>query len=191
MKPHFVFAALIALSAAVASEFKRDVPHATWEPIFFRSIDELTRKIHWKPLRSAPVGADSLEVRVWIGFGLVPLQAYRLRREGDHWSAEHIIDSVERAAAADVHAAVPKSGWPALWRELDQLGLLTLPDSSALPPPEELVADGESYVVEINTGNTYRTYQYGNPQFQRWPEAKKIVRIIDILQRELAASAKA
>jgi hypothetical protein len=186
MKPHIALVALFAIAAA-AAEFQRIIPHATWEPIFFESINALSGKVHWEPLRAAPVGADSLEVRVWIGFGRFPLEAFRLRREGSRWSAQHVIDTIEKTARARLPDVRPKSDWASVWRELDQLGLLTLPDSSSLPNPEVLVNDGESYVVEINTGNTYRTYQYGNPQFQRWPEAKKIIRIIEILHRELSS----
>src|SRR5689334_14911306 len=124
---------LLSVSIALGSDFRRDIPHATWEPIFFGEINQLSRKVHWKPLRAAPVGADSLEVRVWIGFGVVPLEAFRLHWDGIHWSAEHVFDTVQTAAPASVHAVSPKSGWTAMWRELTRLGLLSLPDSSVLP----------------------------------------------------------
>jgi len=192
MKPRvLVILLILPLADVFAGEFRRDIPRTTWEPIFFRSIDKLSRKVGWQPLRAAPVVTDSLEVRVWIGFGVMPLEAFRLRRDGTNWSAQHVVDTVEPAVPVKAEVVSPKSDWQTLWHQLDEFGLLTLPDSSALPPPEEMAFDGESYVVEINTGNAYRTYQYGNPQFQRWPQAKKIVRIIEILHHELATPPKA
>ncbi len=38
-----------------------------------------------------------------------------------------------------------------------------------------MILDGDSYVIEINHDGRYRTCQYGNPQRQKWPEAKKII----------------
>jgi hypothetical protein len=78
----------------------------------------------------------------------------------------------------------PKSGWEKLWKEITYLGVLTLPDSSTLPD-EEIVLDGVSYVVEINQNNQYRTYQYGNPEAQKRPQAKQIIEIVQILSDEL------
>jgi hypothetical protein len=46
--------------------------------------------------------------------------------------------------------------------------------------------DGVSYVVEINQNHRYRTYHYGNPKEQKWPEAKKIIEIVQTLSDELA-----
>ncbi|MDQ1422079.1 MAG: hypothetical protein QOJ52_4041 [Acidimicrobiaceae bacterium] len=179
---------ILSLAAFVsAGEFRRDIPRATWEPIFFQSVNDLTHRVGWEPLRNKSVAADSLEVRVWIGFGVVPLEAFRLRRDGSQWSAQHVIDTVQKAGPANVRAASPKSGWATLWRDLTHLGLLTLPDSSALPREEEMILDGESYVVEISQNDSYRTYEYSNPQFQRWPEAKKIVQIVQTLHRELGS----
>ena len=168
-----------------ASEFHREIPRASWEPIFFRSIDALTRRAGWQPLRAGPVPDGAVEVRIWIGFGLTPLEGYRLRRDGERWSAQHVKDSGDHASRVDVHSVSPKSGWPIVWRQLTDVGILTLTDSSALPRQEVVMLDGISYVVEINHGNAYRTYEYGNPQVQRWPEAKKIEKIVQTLQREL------
>jgi hypothetical protein len=83
-----------------------------------------------------------------------------------------------------VRDIAPKSGWDKLWTSLVQLDLLTLPDSSTLHG-EELVVDGVCYVVEINHDGRYRTYEYSNPQHQKWPEAKKIIGIVQTLHDEL------
>jgi len=166
-----------------AGEFQRDIPKGTWEPIFFESINRLATKAGLKPLREAPLSSGSLEVRVWIGFGLSPLQGYSLRRDGSRWTGRHIMESFQQTNSVRVQEITPKSGWDRLWTRLVQLDLLTLPNSSTLHG-EDMVRDGVSYVVEINRDGRYRTYQYGNPQEQKWPEAKKIISIVQTLHDE-------
>src|SRR5438067_763572 len=79
-----------------AAELKQDIPKATWEPIFFKSINQLTTKAGWKSLRAAPLPAGLLEVRIWIGFGLSPLQGYSLRQEGSRWTGRYVKDSLQQ-----------------------------------------------------------------------------------------------
>jgi hypothetical protein len=167
-----------------ADELKREIPNAIWEPIFFKSINELAAKADWKSLREAPLPSGSLEVRVWVGFGLSPLQGYSLRRDGSRWTGHYVVDDFQQTNSVTVHDIMPKSDWSKVWIRLVQLDLLTLPDSSTLRG-EKSMLDGVSYVVEINQGGSYRTYQYGNPQEQEWPEAKKILNIVQILHDEV------
>ena len=166
-----------------AAELERDIPKATWEPIFFKSINRLATTAGWKSLREAPLPAESLEVRAWIGFGLSPLQGYSLRQDGSRWTGRYIIESFQQTNSVTARDITPKSGWERFWNRLGQLNLLTLPDSSTLRG-EEMVMDGVSYVVEINRDGRYRTYEYGNPQEQKWPEAKKIISIVQMLHDE-------
>jgi hypothetical protein len=178
-------AVILWAQSSVAAAFRRDIPKADWEPIFFESIDRLTSLAGWTPLRKQPVPPDALEVRIWIGFGLSPLEVYSLRRDGSKWSGWTIGDqrNVTRVKPQQI---TPKSGWEPFWNRLVSLGLLTLPDSSSLPN-EVMVFDGVSYVVEINNNHRYRTYHYSNPQRQKWPEAKNIIEIVQTLSDELAS----
>ena len=182
----FIFLVVGAAFAGVveAGDFKRDIPNAGWEPIFFGEINRLTAQAGWTPLRDAALPPESLEVRIWMGFGLTPLEGFSIRRDGATWTGHFAVEGSGPTNLAKVRGVTPKSGWEKLWNEVTNLGLLTLPDSSTLPD-EELVLDGESYVVEINQNNQYRTYMYGNPQEQKWPQAKQIIRIVDILSDEL------
>jgi hypothetical protein len=77
----------------------------------------------------------------------------------------------------------PKSGWEALWQKLVEAGILTLPDSSELEYKND-VTDGKSYVVETNVENVYRTYEYGNPNYEELKEAKQIIKIGQIIADE-------
>gem|GEM_PF-917386 len=182
------------------------IPNASWEPIFFESINTLSEKINWRPLRETGVPSGSLEVRVWMGFGLSPLEGVRLCRHNGEWTGfytnegyfrvqevfqnKHLLNKKQSAIyeslykeSKPVYELTPKTSWASLWDKVEALGILTLPDSSVLPN-EAGVLDGISYVVEIHDGVRYRTYEYGNPQFQEWPEAKKMIEIINTLQDE-------
>ncbi len=179
-------ATLFAQGSLAAAGFQRDIPKAPWEPTFFQAIDQLTRQAGWTPLRRRPVPPDSLEVRLWIGFGRLPLQGYSLRRDGSQWRARSI-GGYSPGKPAEARLLAPKSGWERLWSRLLELGILTLPDSSSLAN-EVAVFDGVSYVVEINQNDRYRTYAYRNPQKQKWREARRIRAIVETLQNELTRS---
>ena len=170
-----------------AGEFQRDIPAASWEWTFFRDINALTTRAGWQPLREHGLPAGSLEVRVWIGFGVTPLEGFRLRRDGSTCTAFHVLDSIKKSQPAQVKSVSPRSDWDALWKRLFELHLLTLPDSSLLAQDETMILDGESYVVEVNSGDHYRTYEYSNPQFRALPEAKDMVEIVDVLRHQLVA----
>ena len=47
-----------------------------------------------------------------------------------------------------------------------------------------IARDGVAFVVETNTGNTYRTYKYGNPMLAECKEAKRMTEIADTLYQE-------
>ena len=187
MKQQFlilVAATALLAQSALATDFKREIPEATWEPIFFESINRLTTRAGWTPLRKEPLPQGSVELRIWIGFGLSPLKGFSLRRDDSKWIGSSIADN-GAAKSADVQQVTPKSGWERFWGQLIKLGVITLPDSSALPN-EAMLTDGVSYVVEVNQDGHYRTYEYSNPQHQKWPEAKKIRQIAELFYDELA-----
>lgn len=161
-----------------------DIPEATWEPIFFRSINALVDETEWPPLRGVEISEDTLEVRIWIGFGLSPLKGFRLQQTGEEWSAQYLrpVRKGEMFAPA-ILEVTPQRDWDEFWKNLTELGLLTLPDASTLPH-RSTVRDGVAYVVEIHNGQTYRTYCYSNPQHMEGPEAENIIAIIETIHRE-------
>jgi len=200
-----------AARVGIAPPKKIEIPKDSWEPIYFRSINGLTEKVQWKPLREVGVPAGSLEVRVWIGFGLSSLQGYRLCRNGDTWTgvyvnANHfaiqeiwlknqrqlnkkqkeIYESLYKESKP-LYELTPQTGWENLWKKVEAFGILTLPDASTLPNRKN-IRDGVGYVVEINDGEHYRTYLYSNPHYQEWPEATKILEIIATLSIEFRHS---
>ena len=198
-------------SVLFAEKEQDGVPKAFWVGIYFESINGLTKKVNWTPLRDVDMqaGAWSFELRVWSGFGLTPLDGIRLCRNGDEWTGFYVTEEYFKAQeyrqkhhlltenqkafyalyqdAKPLYTLKPKTDWEGLWKKVEALGILTLPDDSTLPN-KGLVRDGICYVVEINDGGRYRTYMYDNPQFQKWPEAKKIIKIIETLRDEFLRS---
>jgi hypothetical protein len=168
--------------------FRVIVPKETWEPIFFKGINERAAIAKLPSLRVAALPKDDLETRIWIGFGLTALSGFVLKRSSGQWSATFVQGIHPRVAKKDYQIALqaPKSGWDGLWQSLTSKGLLTLP--GAVPSGCDVGAlDGMSYVVENNIDNSYRTYMYDNPQFSKCEEAKRIIEISDLFHDEFAS----
>lgn len=168
----------------LSPQVKLEVPDATWEPIFFKAINERARIAKLKDLRSVQLANDDLEIRVWMGFGVTALQGYVIKRTGGQWSGLKIPGIRPQDPKTRLNVLVtPKSGWDELWKSLTNENILTLPDSSKLPGGERFT-DGISYVVEINKDKSYRTYMYGEPEEQSGTEAKQMANIARILSEE-------
>ena len=177
---------------------KIEIPRAGWVDVFFGSINALSKKAGWTPLREVNLPIWSYEVRVWIGFGRAPLQGLRLCCDGYKWTGFYAREGRGENYPFSAREVQPRTDWGTLWQKVSRLGIFTLPDSSVveaaalarlggqgrLDAIRREVADGVCYVVEINDGN-YRTYEYSNPQSQEWPEAKKIIEVIKVLEEEL------
>lgn len=74
------------------------------------------------------------------------------------------------------------SDWDGVLRRAEQSGLVTLPDSSELPPSQSMSLDGWTLTIELLDGSNYRTYHYNNPQHREWPEAEQAVQIARIFE---------
>ena len=159
---------------------RSEIPTAVWEPIFFESINKVSDHLELYRLRNVTIAPGDIEVRLWVVFGLGPLQTIILRRVAGKWSGW---SGPSTNSAQELEPLHPRSNWETVWSKLSELGIMELPDASSLPD-EVGVFDGISYVVEINADGKYRTYEYGNPAEQPWPEAKKMVRIARVLDRE-------
>ena len=168
-----------------SQEVRLIIPNASWEPIFFRGINSVAKLSGQADLRKTTLPEGDLEVRMWWGFGLSPLEGITLRRAAGQWSAVHVkADNYYEPERADrKELAPPKSGWEACWQRLTDAGILRLPDSSDVNcNPSGL--DGLSFVIETQAGNTYRTYKYANPMLDECNEAKQMVKVTEIFNEE-------
>ena len=160
----------LGISSAVGWFYYREsqktqitLPDARWEPLFFEGwrkaetgeksggINQATKLAGLEELRKIRVQDGDLEVRVWRGFGLLPLEAVILNRTNDLWSAQHLKTDnyydYEKVELKKLNP--PKSGWQSFWKQITDNGILTLRDPSEINC-EDGGIDGMSYVVEIN-----------------------------------------
>ena len=152
-----------------------------WEAIFFPEINERARLAKLTDLRGTLLKKNDLELRIWIGFGPVALKGFVLKRQNSIWSATYL-RSINRLVVRNDYQkilAAPKSGWEALWKRLENDGVLTLPGAT-----ESSVQDGESFVVEIKTDSSYRTYMYNNPVAKGSPDGRNIIEIVQTIWEE-------
>ena len=164
-------------------------PLARPDSLFFEGRNQLTgindaTKLGDLPeLRKVHLRKDDIEIRVWRGFSLDPLEGVILSRTDGEWSALHIkTDNCCRFEKATVEPLYrPKLGWSAFWKMLDEKEILTIPQSSENECDKPGI-DEIGYVVEINQGMNYRNYFY--PQSGKCREAKQTKEIGEIIGLE-------
>jgi len=150
--------------------------------LFAESINKRAKQASLPRLKSKNLSEDDIEFRVWVGFGKKPLEGFVISRIDGHWGGV-FLESMNFTNKPPYRRELsPKPGWEKMWSQLVDAGLLTLPDSSQLKD-EVRVEDGTSYVVEVKQGGVYRTYAYMNPDYQKWKEAKRMLRIADLLYK--------
>jgi hypothetical protein len=164
---------------------RRVTPAAEWEPIFFKAIDARVGEAGLPSLRAEALPDGESEIRVWVGFGLSGEDGIVLRHSGGQWSGLYLHGMSDGPLPRKYQKAltVPKSGWETAWQRLSDAGILTLPDASAVQC-STYINDGVGYVVEINADKIYRTYLYDNPNHAQCDEAKKMMRIGEIIAEE-------
>jgi hypothetical protein len=166
-------------------EVRQIIPKTHWEPDFFRSLDEYTKRVNLPRLRTVVLPQDDLEVRLWFDALPERIDGVILRRTANQWAAIYLLGKQPGFQIKQQVLAAPKSGWEATWNRLVNAGILTLPDASEVQCKSEAL-DGIGYVVETNVNKTYRTYRYGNPQLAKCNEARQMVEIANIMEEEFS-----
>ena len=161
-----------------------ELPESPWEPAFFKALEKRTTAVNLQNLRMAVLPEDDVEVRFWYDHFEI-ISGVIIRRTGQQWSANWIYQTEDHLpfSAKLVSLDPPKSGWDALWKNLIDIGILTIPDNRSAQCTTEAL-DGVSYVVETNVNRKYRTYMYSNPQLMKCSDAKQIVRLEETLRNE-------
>lgn len=160
------------------------LPNSRWESIFFNgvenhkfgSINQITKLGGLTELRKTIVRKGDIELRIWKGFGLEPLEGVILKQVDGKWSALHLKE-IDFDKVAVENLTPPKSGWEYFWQQLVDKEILTLRDSSEINCGEGGI-DGESYVVEINQNKIYRTYRL-SPSYSEG-KCREVNQMIDI-----------
>ena len=180
-----LFPAAIAVAQSSSSQ-TRIVPDANWVKIYFESIDKLTKRLNFKPLRSIVIPPGDLEVRIWSGFGIQGFGGSIIKRTGNKWSAVSMYDPRHTQMINGGYVeANPKKGpkktdWAMVWERMERAGIADIRDDSEIPNCSQIL-DGISYVVEIAKADFYRTYMVANPQLQRSEDGDKFLHVQSIL----------
>ena len=148
-------------------------------------INEATELGGLPELRESHLQKDDIEIRVWRGFSLSPLEGVVLKRNAGQWSGLHIktdkYDEPEKAEVRSLNA--PKSGWESFSQQLIDKEILTLPQSTENQCDVSGI-EGTSYLVEINQNKIYRTYYYPMDNREKCREAEQMIIIGEFIGRE-------
>lgn len=168
-----------------SQELRLVVPQASWEPIFFRAIDERAKLANLPSLRTNVLPNDDLQVRLWFEAGYYGIDGLVIRRTSGAWSATYLhgFSKDPNFKKYEEELPAPKSGWDVTWKRLVAAGLLTMPDAPEVGCNVGGL-DGVVYIVESNVNRTYRTYMYDNPAFAKCDEVKKMLRLIATVNQE-------
>lgn len=162
-----------------------------WEVMFFSALEERTQKVGLPKLETNVVNTNDLELRYWYDAAPHTINGLVIRHSSDVWSASRIRQTRDPwpSPMRQEDLGVPKSGWNALWKQLTDAGILTLPDSDDINCTSGAL-DGIGIVVEVLTKQGYRTYRYDNPQLGACAEAKQLMTIQGILADEFNLHAR-
>jgi hypothetical protein len=153
------------------------------DQFIFKEVNEYNEWANWTPLRQMDMENDDLEIRFWMSLGGgMDLQGLRLCRKNNEWTGFYLLN-----LNTPIHELKPKTNWAGFWEKVEAFGILVLPDTFKWPN-NQFSNGGIIYVVEVNDETHYRTYMYGDPQNQDWPEAKKLLEIIKTFHDEFKDS---
>lgn len=167
----------------------REIPADPWVSIYFESIDRDTAAVGLKPLRTATLPADAIEVRMWAGFGLNGEHAWIIERKKGVWRGL-TLGAARPNSKSTLTPVSPQVPWEETWTALLAKRLLTLPDFASLPLSSDRVNDGVSLVVEVFAEGRYRTFMYPNPQAFDHPECREVEALYAAAGRAFVAGAQ-
>lgn len=119
------------------------------------------------------------EVRIHRWTALEGGETLVLRRVGSNWSAKLQGDG-NRFSCFYQRDEKPKSDWNQFWNTLIVEGLMELSGNERSMGLE----DGDGFDVEVTYQGKLRQYSVDNPTHQKSDNAKRILRIGDLISRE-------
>jgi hypothetical protein len=148
-------------------------PQRTPDEILSREMDRVAKLAGLPRLSAVRLAQSDIEIRIWYGFGLVPLEGFAMKRTNGHWSALHLkadhYSTRYTKRVARIQLTTPTSGWEHCWERLRDADVLTLPSGTEGPDP-----DAEGFYVETRKSSAYRNYQYISPEYSESPQAKRL-----------------
>lgn len=174
------------------------IPNDKWEKFYHNSIKETIGLTEWKDLRTKSLPKDGVEIRVWYfpPYGEPNKEAIVFRKTNEIWRAFYLKDEQNQPESEkkseNIHVkpffGKPTSGWDSFTKEVFDAGLLTISDML-----EDKSCDEENYrgyldpsifIVEIYKDKTYRTYKQLPVASSKCIEARKMVKVAEIIEKE-------
>jgi hypothetical protein len=164
------------------------VPYRGTLPYYYRNKSKVEEKMG---LRSIENGFDSIQVRIWYGYGrtdssqLVVLTKTQAGWKSIFYNFKYYIDDIKRkidSIGIQKEFRTPKSGWQSFSSNLFGLSITTLPDNTSLRYYPDY-ADGSDIIIEVATKTYYRIYHYTGPHlsFGKIKQADKIESILKLI----------
>lgn len=147
----------------------------TRDPWYKKVVDAAAKKANLHDIRQIK-GFD--EIRVWIlddepvcfVVRKYPTKRYEAIRVD-------VLKNKIRLSAVE-HPPVPS--FDRLWRQLEINHAFSLPDSATLKGGVR-VLDGFDVLVQYAKGGIHGGYAYSNPLQQPWPEAKRVMKVAELV----------
>jgi hypothetical protein len=134
--------------------------------------------------------------------GPVVIPLITMKRTDGNWTATYrkvlstYIPDTSRTAIPDDLVMVPfqiktkslspKSSWRHIQTRMEELELFILPDMNDIPNLNDGYVDGDSFIVEIATVDSYRAFSYHVPQkfaANHW-QVQNMVNFLDLIDSE-------
>ena len=135
-------------------------------------------------MRNVRLPEGDIDARIWRGFSLDPLEGVLIKRNSGQWSGIHLKTNryydVQKVDSRVLNP--PTAGWDSFWQKLADEGLTTIQQNSVHDCDIPNI-DGIGYVVELNSGQTYRYYFYPEAH-PKCEEARKTAEIGEIIGLE-------
>lgn len=170
----------------------KDIPARLGDSNYLTAKNNILKLIKLPELEK---GFNQLQIRIWYGYpysssdNLILLSKSRDKWAGEIWRLDYQIDS--RGGSDSIfcfkRTVNPNCGWNSFIDSLNMYNILDLKDSRSLPG-YEMDGEGQNIIVEYATCKHYRIYSYVNPWLvtTQFPEAKKLVNISGVIERQLS-----
>lgn len=110
-------------------QLQLEIPQASWEPIFFKRIDELAKVANLSSLRSNVLSGDDREARFWVEAGYFGMDGIVLQKINGKWSGIYLHGFSKQPDFTKYVEPMqtPRSGWDIAWQQLVDAGSLRYP----------------------------------------------------------------
>lgn len=175
-----------------SGQLEQDIPGALNSEAYNGRKQSLEKRLGLSSLKS---GFDRFQIRIWKVTGPFTGDLYVFKNEPDsEWRGafyeyKYIPDHTQKMDSVVIKKSIlpkPKSGWNSFINKLYNLHALILPHWESVPGYDQVGNNEGGIAIEISSKTKYRIYAYLTPYERQdvFPEAKKIVEIMNLVQNE-------